>query len=93
MNYLEIFQSLGFPVAICCVLFSIMIYFFKRFLVVFQDMMAANEKKEADNRKYLQDNNQELCKIIALNTQALNRFSYLMGVLSKELKKQSKGGE
>ncbi len=93
METLEIFQSLGFPVAICCVLYSIMIYFFKRFLAVFQGMITANEKKEEDNRKYLQENNQELCKIIALNTQALNRFSYLMGVLSKELKKQNKGRE
>lgn len=93
MNYLEIFQTLGFPVAVCCVLFSIMIYFFKRFLAVFQMMIETNDKREEENRKYLQQSNQELSNIISLNTQALNRFSYLMGILSKELKKHNKGGE
>lgn len=90
MNYVDVFTNLGFPVAVCVVLFSIMIFFFKKITAIMLEVLRNNEKKEEENRKYLQESNQELSKIISMNTQALNRFSYMMGVWAKDFKNKDK---
>lgn len=89
MNYVELFQNLGFPVAVCVVLFSIQMYFFKKVIAIIEDIMKQIQEERKQNNEYLQNSNKELSQIISRNSDALNRFSGLMVIISKILRKNS----
>ena len=39
MEYFEIFQNLAFPVAVCCILFAIVIYFAKKIILAVTNLI------------------------------------------------------
>lgn len=93
MNYIELFQNLGFPIAVCVVLFSIQIYFFKKTIAIIEDMMQKIQEERKQNNDYLQSSNKELSQVISRNTDTLARFSGLMVIVSKLIKKQNSNNE
>ena len=86
-NYLELFQNLGFPIAVCVVLFTIIIFFFKKVMAVLEQIMHNIDSERKAHIDYLQQTNKELAAIISKNSDALNRFSGLMALLSKKIDK------
>lgn len=96
MNYLELFQNLGFPIAVCVVLFTIVVYFFKKGIAMIESLMAQFETVRKSHDEYMQKINQTNSDIISKNSEAMiknaeafNRFSGLIIMMSKELKHQN----
>ena len=83
MDYIDIFQNLAFPVAVCCVLFGIMVYFGKKSIGIITDMMKRSETERQAYTDYLQRSNAELVSTIKENTQAFRRFSKVLCQISK----------
>ena len=84
MDVVNIFQNLAFPVAVCCVLFAVLIYFFKKIIEIIREaimQVTAERKEHLEHLKYV---NVELTKVIQENTAAFNRFSSILNKLIKE---------
>lgn len=83
MNYIDIFQNLAFPVAVCCILFGIMVYFGKKCISIVTNIMKQSELERQTYTDYLQRSNAELVSTIKENTQAFRRFSKVLCQISK----------
>lgn len=81
MDMVNIFQTLTFPVAVCAVLFSIILYFTKHALAMIKDYLKeAQEQNKATENAYIAIIKEET-SVISSNTNAFNSLSVLMGKL------------
>lgn len=84
MDIVNIFQNLAFPVAVCCVLFAVLIYFFKKIIEIIREAIKQVTAERQEHLEHLKTVNVELTKVIAENTAAFNRFSTILNKLIKE---------
>jgi len=85
MDYIDIFQNLAFPIAVCCVLFGIMVYFGKKCIGIITDMMKRSETERQAYTDYLQRSNAELVSTIKENTRAFLFCYVLIAVVDEEI--------
>lgn len=78
MEYYEIFQNLAFPVAVCCILFGIVIFFAKKIIVAVTSLIEQSNQERQNYIDYLQKSNAELATTIKDNTEAFKHFSLLL---------------
>lgn len=90
MDFLSIFESLGFPIAVCAVLFSILAYFIKKSLELIKEYLDKAQDKEQKSQEFMCSLLKEQSAIIAANTSALNNFSLSLGDLCSVLEKTKK---
>lgn len=90
MDILPIFESLGFPIAVCVVLFSILAYFIKKTLELIKDYLDKAQEKEVKDQEFTRALLKEQSAIIASNTSALNNFSLALGDLCNAIEKYKK---
>jgi len=83
MDMVNIFQNLAFPVAVCVVLFAVLIFFVKKSIEMFREVIARIAEERKEHLEHLKTTNVELTKVIQENTSAFNRFS---GILEKLIK-------
>lgn len=84
MDIVNIFQNLAFPVAVCCVLFAVLIYFFKKIIEIIREAIKQVTAERQEHLEHLKTVNVELTKVIQENTSAFNRFSSILNKLIKE---------
>ena len=84
MDVVNIFQNLAFPVAVCVVLFCVLIYFFKKIIEIIREAIKQVTDERQEHLEHLKTVNVELTKVIAENTAAFNRFSTILNKLIKE---------
>ena len=84
MDVVNIFQNLAFPVAVCCVLFAVLIYFFKKIIEIIREAIMQVTAERKEHLEHLKSVNVELTKVIQENTAAFNRFSSILNKLIKE---------
>ncbi|MBP5369774.1 MAG: hypothetical protein J6Z01_15125 [Bacteroidales bacterium] len=84
MDVVNIFQNLAFPVAVCCVLFAVLIYFFKKIIEIIREAIKQVTAERQEHLEHLKTVNVELTKVIQENTSAFNRFSSILNKLIKE---------
>lgn len=84
MDVVNIFQNLAFPVAVCVVLFCVLIYFFKKIIEIIREAIKQVTAERQEHLEHLKTVNVELTKVIAENTAAFNRFSTILNKLIKE---------
>lgn len=84
MDIVNIFQNLAFPVAVCCVLFCVLIYFFKKIIEIIREAIKQVTAERQEHLEHLKTVNVELTKVIQENTSAFNRFSSILNKLIKE---------
>lgn len=84
MDVVNIFQNLAFPVAVCCVLFAVLIYFFKKIIEIIREAIKQVTAERQEHLEHLKTVNVELTKVIQENTAAFNRFSTILNKLIKE---------
>ena len=84
MDTLEIFQNLGFPIAVCAVLFMVLSFFIKKSIELIHEYHNESIEERKSHITHLQTINSELAKIIQDNTTALNKFSGILNKLIKE---------
>ena len=89
MNYLELFQNLGFPIAVCVVLFTIVIFFFKKQTAMMEKIIHDHDEERKKYIGFYQESNKELVGTVSECTKALNRFSALMVQLNKKLESRN----
>ncbi len=86
----NIFQTLSFPVAVCVVLFGIILYFTKQALAMIKDYLKeAQEQNKATENAYIAIIKEET-SVIASNTNAFNSLSVLVGKLISIIEKENK---
>lgn len=90
MEILPVFENLGFPIAVCVVLFSILSYFIKKSLELIKSYLERVQEKEAKHQEFMCSLLKEQSSIIAANTSALNNFSLTLGDLCSVLEKHKK---
>jgi hypothetical protein len=73
-----IFEQLAFPVAVCVILFVILFFFIKKALGMLTEILKGNEQKQADYVDYLKTSNAKLIAVIEKNTEAIQKFSYVL---------------
>lgn len=78
MEYVELFQNLAFPVAVCCILFAIVIYFAKKIILAVTNLIEQYNQERQNYIEYLQKSNAELATTIKDNTEAFKHFSQLL---------------
>ena len=84
------FQTLTFPVAVCVVLFSIILYFTKQALAMIKEYLKeAQEQSKASEAAYIEIIKEET-NVISSNTAAFNSLSVLMGKLIGMIEKEHK---
>ena len=88
MNFVDIFQSLAFPVAVCVVLFVAFGYFAKK-------IMANMEKREEQGIKLrdqfiasLQQSNATLTEAVTKNAAAFDRLTDVLEKIERKIKKE-----
>lgn len=74
----SIFEQLAFPVAVCVILFVILFFFIKKALGMLTEILKGNEQKQADYVDYLKTSNAKLIAVIEKNTEAIQKFSYVL---------------
>ena len=84
MDVVNIFQNLAFPVAVCVVLFCVLIYFFKKIIEIIRESIKQVTAERREHLEHLKTVNVELTKVIQENTSAFNRFSSILNKLIKE---------
>lgn len=84
MDVVNIFQNLAFPVAVCVVLFAVLIYFFKKIIEIIREAIKQVTAERQEHLEHLKTVNVELTKVIQENTAAFNRFSTILNKLIKE---------
>ena len=84
MDFVNIFQNLAFPVAVCVVLFAVLIYFFKKIIEIIREAIKQVTAERQEHLEHLKTVNVELTKVIQENTSAFNRFSSILNKLIKE---------
>lgn len=90
MDLLPIFESLGFPIAVCVVLFSILAYFIKKSLELIKEYLDKAQEKEQKSQEFMCSLLKEQSAIIASNTSALNNFSLALGDLCNSIERIKK---
>jgi hypothetical protein len=92
MDFINIFQSLAYPVAVSVILFIAGGYFAKRILAQMHERETENNKLRDQYIEYLQKSNAELTGAIRENATAFNRFSETLSDFKNVLKDFSKPG-
>ena len=84
MDVVNIFQNLAFPVAVCVVLFCVLIFFVKKSVEMIREVINRITEERKEHLEHLKSTNIELTKVIQENTSAFNRFSSILNKLIKE---------
>ena len=87
-TFINVFQSLAYPVAVSVILFAAMGWFGKKALEYINKNNEESLKLRDKYIEYLQFANTELVGAIKENSTAFNRFSEVLEKLEKKLKKQ-----
>ncbi len=90
MEILPVFEKLGFPIAVCVVLFSILAYFIKKSLELIKEYLDKAQEKEQKSQEFMCSLLKEQSAIIASNTSALNNFSLVLGDLCNSINRIKK---
>lgn len=85
-DMLEIFNQLAFPIAVCVVLFGILMYFVKHALKLLSDMLKANAETQKEHIAYLKESNARLVSVVEDNTKTIQKFSYVLEKYMQEKK-------
>lgn len=86
-EYIELFRSLGYPVAVSAIMFWLLNKFLGKIVTMIEQVIKnlADERKKND--EYYQKNTEKQSEIIAENTAALNKFSSLLLMFMKKVDK------
>ena len=85
-EFVSIFQSLAYPVAVSVILFIAIGYFAKKMLEYIKKHEEENNKLRDQYIAYLQKANAELIGVVKENTVAFNSFSIVLEKIEKKLK-------
>lgn len=86
METLTFFENLGFPIAVCAVLFSILSFFIKKTLELIKEYLDKALEKEQKHQEFMCSLVKETVSVIASNTNAYNNFSVVLGDLSTTIR-------
>ena len=87
MDLLQIFQNLGFPIAVCVTLFLILNFFIKKSLEMINDYIKAAKEQEQKTQEFLISIIKEQSKVISDNTGAFNNISIVLGKVVSAVEK------
>lgn len=79
MEVLPFFEKLGFPIAVCAVLFGLIVYFTKQSLIVVREYLKTAQEQAQKQQDFMVSVIKEDSQIIAACTAALNNFSVTLG--------------
>jgi hypothetical protein len=82
----QIFENLAFPVAVCVILFCILFFFVKKALSMLTEILKGNEQKQSEYVDYLKTSNAKLISVIEKNTEAIQKFSYVLENITNDKK-------
>lgn len=94
MEILPFFEKLGFPIAVCAVLFGVILYGLKNALQMLRDYLKASQEQSKIQQEQEDKRTEQLISIIkeqssviTANTTAMNNFSLTIGKLSSVIEK------
>lgn len=88
MDFVNIFQSLAFPVAVCVVLFIAFGYFAKKIMVNMEKREDQSIKLRDQFIASLQQSNATLTEAVTKNAAAFDRLSEVLEKIEKKIKKE-----
>ena len=80
----QIFENLAFPVAVGVILFCILFFFVKKALSMLTEILKGNEQKQSEYVDYLKTSNAKLISVIEKNTEAIQKFSYVLEKITND---------
>lgn len=87
MDMVNVFQTLTFPVAVCVVLFGILMYFIKSALALIRDYLKEIREQQKAREDALLNIIKEETNVISSNTNAYNSLSVMVGKLISIIEK------
>ena len=84
-EYLELFKTLGFPVAGYITIFATMVVFIKKVLAIVEKMLEKHDRERAEIFAFMQQSNKEQAAVIKENTEVNKRVITLLNLVYKEL--------